>query len=58
MAEVLAEDWGSKLRDGLPSPGVLHWEDEAPEHLALKTSKTGNLLQYSCLGNPKDGEAW
>ena len=21
---------------GLPGPGVLHWEDELPEHLALK----------------------
>lgn len=30
---------GSKLQLGLPSLGVLHGKDEAPEHLALKTSR-------------------
>ena len=35
----------------LPSPGVLHWEDEPPEYLALKTSMAYTWESWRVKGN-------
>lgn len=34
-AQVLPKE---RAHNGLPSPGVLHWEEKTPESLALKAS--------------------
>lgn len=39
QAEVLFEEQGSESHTGLPILQDLHWDDEPPKYLALKTSR-------------------
>lgn len=39
QVEVLFKEQGSESHTGLPILQDLHWDDEPPKHLALKTSR-------------------
>jgi len=40
----------------LCSPGILHWEDEPPEHLALKTRGAYFEKSQRAIGNKLDSD--
>ena len=46
IAEVLSRSEGSEPNTQLPIPGILHQEDEPPEHLVLKASSTCAQKSY------------
>ena len=41
----------SESHNGLPRPGVSHWEDKSPESLALKVSDTYFQESQRTMGN-------